>query len=607
MCQELFGCIEHLCLLLGTTGREQNGMLRNALTHGKHTLEQSLIGVVAQAANLSGRTHIHTEHRVCFLQTVERELAGLDTNVVEVEEILIGLLHRLTEHHPGSQVDEVDLKHLAHKGEGAAGAEVTLDNHDVVFTGHELNVERTGDVQLLRNLTADTLDTSHRFDIELLRRQLQSGITRVDTGKLNVLTNGISHDFSLLSHAIEVYFLGMLNKLADDHGMILTHVGCQFQEALEFFAIGTHIHGRSGKHIARTDKNREADTVNKLINVVHRRQRAPLRLVDTIAGEHLRELRTILSIVNVFGCRTKDVDILSIEIHGQVVRNLATRGDDDAIRILHVDDIHDALKGQLIEIKAVTHIIVCGYCFRIIVDHNTAITALANGVQSLHTTPVELHRASDAVSTRTKNDHRTPVVGETDVAGHTIVGHIEIVGLSRILSCQGIDLLDNRQNVVALAQATHHEQSLVHIAKFPLQSYCTGNLEIGKTIDLCLTKQFTVERIDIATLQTLIDIDDVFQFIEKPLVNLCQVMDLIDSVTLMHGFRDNEDTLVGRFTKCLIDIIDFQLFILNIAMHALTDHAQAFLNSFLEVTANRHHLTDALHAGAQLTVNTTEL
>ena len=64
----------------------------------------------------------------------------------------------------------------------------------------------------------------------------------------------------------------------------------------------------------------------------------------------------------------------------------------------------------------------------------------------------------------------------------------------------------------------------------------------------------------------------------------------------MHRFGDDEDTLVGRFTKSRVDIGDFQLFVLDKAVHTLTDHTKSFLNSLLESPSDSHHLTDRLHA-----------
>ena len=103
-------------------------MLRNRLAHREHTLDESLIGIVAEATYLSRRAHVHTQHGVGLLQSVERELAGLDAHIVEVKQVLAGLLHRYTQHHLRGEVDKVDLEHFAHKWEGTAGSEVALDD-----------------------------------------------------------------------------------------------------------------------------------------------------------------------------------------------------------------------------------------------------------------------------------------------------------------------------------------------------------------------------------------------------------------------------------------------------------------------------------------------
>ena len=46
-------------------------MFRYALANGKLSLEQSLVGVVAQASHLTSGAHVHAEHRVGLLQAVE--------------------------------------------------------------------------------------------------------------------------------------------------------------------------------------------------------------------------------------------------------------------------------------------------------------------------------------------------------------------------------------------------------------------------------------------------------------------------------------------------------------------------------------------------------
>ena len=61
------------------------------------------------------------------------------------------------------------------------------------------------------------------------------------------------------------------------------------------------------------------------------------------------------------------------------------------MRILHLNDVHDALEGEFVEIEAVAHVIVCRHRLGIIVYHYGAIACLAYGVESLHATPVKLY------------------------------------------------------------------------------------------------------------------------------------------------------------------------------------------------------------------------
>ena len=140
------GSIQHLSLLLSRTSGKQHRLLGYPMSYGEHRLQQGCIRIVADTAHLTRRSHIHTQHRVSLLQAVKRELRSLDTHIVEVEEVLMGLLDRQPEHHFRSQVDQVHLG----------------------------------------NLTRDTLDAAHGLHIEFLRWELDGGIARVDTSELNM-------------------------------------------------------------------------------------------------------------------------------------------------------------------------------------------------------------------------------------------------------------------------------------------------------------------------------------------------------------------------------------------------------------------------------------
>jgi len=126
------------------------------------------------------------------------------------------------------------------------------------------------------------------------------------------------------------------------------------------------------------------------------------------------------------------------------------------------------------------------------------------------------------------------VVLEGDVALHACVGYIEVVGLGWILCCQGINLLHYRQDAIALALVANQQGCLVHVAQLLLQAHGTGYLEVGETINLSRTEQILTDGIDVALLHLLVDVDDVLQLLQEPLVNLGQVVNLIYGITLVH-------------------------------------------------------------------------
>ena len=90
------GCGKHVHLLLRRTGGEQDILLRNTVTHRKHRFENSAGSITAYTPHLARRRHIHAQYGVCLLQAVEGELRGLDSYIIEVEQVLVRLLHGYT-------------------------------------------------------------------------------------------------------------------------------------------------------------------------------------------------------------------------------------------------------------------------------------------------------------------------------------------------------------------------------------------------------------------------------------------------------------------------------------------------------------------------------
>ena len=186
--------------------------------------------------------------------------------------------------------------------------------------------------------------------------------------------------------------------------MVFADVGSQLEESGELILVGTNVHCRTREHIRRAHKDGEAHPVHELVDVVHRRQGAPFGLIDTVLGQHLREFGTVLCSVDIPGLRSEDAYFLFVEEHREVVRYLSTRRHYHPVWLFHFDDVHNSLKGELVEVQSVAHVVVCRHRFGVVVDHHRAVALLADGVERLHSTPVELHAGANTIGSRAKDD-----------------------------------------------------------------------------------------------------------------------------------------------------------------------------------------------------------
>ena len=247
-------------------------------------------------------------------------------------------------------------------------------------------------MKFLCDFLAHTLNAAHCLAIEFLWRELYGGVARVDTGKLYVFGNGIGYDFAIFCHCVHLHFLCVFDKLAYHHRVVFAHIGCQTQKFLKLFLVGAYVHGSTGEHVGRSHENREANFVDKLVDVVHGGKGTPRRLVDAVAREHRRELCSVFGVIDIL-CRCAEYGhVLCIETHGKVVGYLSTGGDNHSVGVFEFDDVHDTFEGELVEIEAVAHVVVGGHCLGVVIYHYRAVAFLSDGVKGLYSTPVELYR-----------------------------------------------------------------------------------------------------------------------------------------------------------------------------------------------------------------------
>ena len=169
-----------------------------------------------------------------------------------------------------------------------------------------------------------------------------------------------------------------------------------------------------------------------------------------------------------------------------------------------------------------------------------------------------------------------------------------------------IDALHGRQDAQLFTTGTYGEVFLLHIA-LRIQ-YEAGNLEVGEAKHFCFAQHIGRNVFYLIILRKfLLVVYDVLQLAQEPGINLGQLEDTVDGISLFQSLGNSKDTQVGGVRQFIIQVLEFHVFITHEAVHSLTNHTQTFLNDFFERATDGHNFTHGLHAGADFAADTYEL
>lgn len=352
---------------LGDVAAKEETLARlgHAEVHGG--LEGGPVGldeVLAEAGDLTGGGHLDAEERIGAGETGPGELGDLGGKVVTLDSHEVGGLGNLLANEGlGGDVDEVGAEDLADEGEGSGGTEVALDDLELRLTTlgavglDDLHVEGAGDLPGLGDLLGNLLDALHGGAVEGGGGQNKGGVTRVNTGLLDVLGNGVDDELALGGNTVDVDLLGALDELGDDDGVVRGDAAGGLELVLEVLLASDHRHGGTRQDVAGADQDGVANLIGKLLGSLDRGELLPGGLVHADAVEDLGELLTVLGLVNVLGVGTQNLGPTCLlkserDVLGQLAahRHHHTRG------VLELVDIHDSLKAEFIKVNLFSRI-----------------------------------------------------------------------------------------------------------------------------------------------------------------------------------------------------------------------------------------------------------
>ena len=73
-----------------------------------------------------------------------------------------------------------------------------------------------------------------------------------------------------------------------------------------------------------------------------------------------------------------------------------------------------------------------------------------------------------------------------------------------------------------------------------------------------------------------------FQALQEPDVNLCELFNTFYSITFFKSLSDSKDTKISWICQLLLKFIKLRMIVADKAVHALSNHAETFLYHFLK-------------------------
>ncbi len=219
----------------------------------------------------------------------------------------------------------------------------------------------------------------------------------------------------------------------------------------------------------------------------------------------------------------------------------------------------------------------------------------------MHAAVVELDALADAVRTAAQN-HDLVAIARRRFA-LVLVGRVQVGGAGGELGGAGVHALVHRAHLVGAAQRAHG--GFVGAGQL-------GQAGIGEAGALERAQTGGVQRVDAIGGELDFGLDDFFDLIQEPRVDVRQREDVLDAETGTERVTDEEQALRARSLQFALERGDV-VFIGQVhAGRVQADLAgfqttQRLLQGFLEGTAHRHHLAHRLHLGGQTGVGGREL
>ena len=280
---------------------------------------------------------------------------------------------------------------------------------------------------------------------------------------------------------------------------------------------------------------------------------------------------------------------------GQVDGGLAAQRGDDPQGVLELNDVHDVLNGQRLEIEFVAGGVVGGDRLGVVVDDYGLVAMLADGLDRVDGGVVELHALAYADGSRAEHDNLGPVGDYALVL--LLVGGVEVGDVALKLAGAGVyHLVDGPHAELAALFRHVLLRALPEVRKVP----------VGKAHALGAQEVFARDGF---VLYLALELDDVVYLVEEEHVDARDVADAVVVHAEPHELGNGEDAVVRAVLDVVEQLVDGHVveFGQVEVVRAYLKRAHGLQQALLNRAAHGHDLAGGLHLRTELVARARKL
>ena len=228
-------------------------------------------------------------------------------------------------------------------------------------------------------------------------------------GVLDVLADGPKDDLPSVRHRVDLHLPGVCLERRDHDRMLGRYLAGARQDARELVRLVRHAHRRAAQHVARADEHREpAEPLDDGVGVGNIGHVEPARLVDAELVQQGAELAAVLRAIDVLGARPEHLHARAMQLHREIVRDLAAHAHYHALGPLPLVEVEHRLEAHLVEDQPVAHVVVGADGLGVVVEHDGLVAERGGRLHGVDAAPVELDARADPVGARAEHHDLLP-------------------------------------------------------------------------------------------------------------------------------------------------------------------------------------------------------